>query len=198
MSSALSETDIAAALRQAGSSGNTPWRDALQAAQSAAASAHAQVRFWTYLRHIVFTRDIELHPKLTALFALWSAKCGTAICPARDRFTVAELRPWLGHLALLEQRDGDVLFRVCGTELIARFGCEATGRMLASLCAPHAGLRAAHAQARETFTPVPAITVMMAGDEPVTWSEIVLPLSDDGCSTSRFFLGSYPLQAPPR
>jgi putative methionine-R-sulfoxide reductase with GAF domain len=39
---------------------------------------------------------------------------------------------------------------------------------------------------------------MEINGDPVTWSEIVLPLSEDGAAVTRLFLGSYPFQAPPR
>lgn len=174
-----------------------PWLDALNTAQTAAASAHAQTLFWMRLRNGAFDRDVELHPKLIALLALWSAKCAGENLPARHQFPVAELRPWLGHLALLERHGEDFRFRLCGTGLIERFGGEATGRMLHTCEAPHASLRAALLQSCETGAAVPSITAMEIGGEPVTWSEIVLPLSD-GERISRLFVGSYPFQAPPR
>jgi hypothetical protein len=190
-------SDIAPLLRTDPLS-NKPWREALHTAQSAAASAHAQTLFWTRLRQAAFARDVELHPKLIALLASWSGKCAGEKLPARHQFPVAELRPWLGHLALLERCGDGFLFRLCGTDLIARFGGEATGRMLHTCEAPHASLRAALAESCETGAPVPSVTVMEINGDPVTWSEIVLPLSEDGAAVTRLFLGSYPFQAPPR
>jgi hypothetical protein len=174
-----------------------PWRDALRTAQSAAASAHEQALFWMRLRQGAFAHGFELHPKLIALLALWSGKCAGEKPPARHQFPVAELRPWLGHLALLERRADDFLFRLCGTDLISRFGGEATGRMLHTCRTPHASLRAALARSCETGAPVPSVAVVDWNGECVSWSEIVLPLSD-GERVSRLFVGSYPLQAPPR
>lgn len=183
---------------QTGLSGDTPWLDALHTAQSAAATAHAQTLFWMRMRNGAFACDVELHPKLVALLALWSGKCDGENLPARDRFPVAELRPWLGHLALLERRGEEFLFRLCGTDLIARFGGEATGRMLHTCEAPHASLRAALLRSCETGAPVPSVTAMEINGDPATYSEIVLPLSESGARVSRVFVGSYPLQAPPR
>jgi hypothetical protein len=197
MSDALSESGVAPLLR-ADPLADKPWLDALRTAQSAAAFAHTQTLFWMRLRHIAFARDVELHPKLIALFALWSGKCACESLPVRHQFPVAELRPWLGHLALIERRGEDFLFRLCGTDLIARFGGEATGRILHTCQAPHASLRAALVEACETHAPVPAVTVTTANDDPVTWSEIVLPLAGGDGQIARLFVGSYPLQAPPR
>jgi hypothetical protein len=39
---------------------------------------------------------------------------------------------------------------------------------------------------------------MEINGDPATYSEIVLPLSESGARVSRVFVGSYPLQAPPR
>lgn len=190
-------SDITPLLRT-GPLSDKPWCEALHTAQSAAASAHAQTLFWTRLRQAAFARDIELHPKLIALLASWSGKCAGEKLPARRQFPVAELRPWLGHLALLERCGDGFLFRLCGTDLIARFGGEATGRMLHTCEAPHASLRAALVESCETAAPVPSVTVMEINGDPVTWSEIALPLSEDGAAVTRLFLGSYPFQAPPR
>lgn len=189
-------SDIAPLLRT-DLSADKPWLDALHTAQSAAASAHAQTLFWTRLKHIAFAREIELHPKLIALLSLWSGKCVGGHLPSRDRFPVAELRPWLGHLALLERRGDEFLFRLCGTDLMARFGGEATGLMLHTCKAPHASLRAALLEACETRAPAALVTVGEMNGDPVTWSEIVLPLSD-GEQVSRLFVGSYTFQTPPR
>lgn len=188
MSEALSKSLLA----------DEPWLDALRTAQSAAAFAHTQTLFWMRLRHIAFARDIELHPKLIELFALWSGKCAGENLPARDQFPVAELRPWIGHLALLEPRGEEFQFRLCGTDLITRFGGEATGRVLHTCEAPHASLRAALLESCETRAPAPVVTVTTQNGDPVSWSEIVLPLSQDGAQVSQLLVGSYPLQAPPR
>ena len=70
--------------------------------------------------------------------------------------------------------------------------------MLHTCEAPHASLRAALVESCETAAPVPSVTVMEINGDPVTWSEIALPLSEDGAAVTRLFLGSYPFQAPPR
>ncbi|HVZ69679.1 MAG TPA: PAS domain-containing protein [Rhizomicrobium sp.] len=183
---------------QAETPSGKPWLDALRTAQSTAANAHAQTMFWQHLREMTFTRKIDLHPKLIALFSLWSAKCDGEKLPARELFTIAELRPWLGHLALLEPLGSDYHFHLSGTELIARFGGEATGRMLGSCRAEHATLRAALNEACQTRAPVPAVSAIEANGETAIWNEIVLPLSNDGKHVSRLLVGSYPFQAPPR
>ena len=169
-----------------------PWTDALCAAQDAAAAAHAGAMFWARLMEITFEQGIELHPKLIAFFMLWSSKCAGPRLPGRIQFPVGELKPWLGHLALLERRGGGFLFRVCGTDLIARFGGEATGRMLESCGTAGEGLQASLVQACETRAPVAAITTIAAQHDCEIYSEIVLPLAEDGENVSLLCVGSYP------
>ena len=60
--------------------------------------------------------------KLQALRALWQETRGARPIPSRGDMPVSALRPWLGHLALIDLTGATPYFRLCGTGLHARFG----------------------------------------------------------------------------
>jgi hypothetical protein len=71
---------------------------------------------------------------LESLAALWAEKRGENRLPRRADLPVSELKPWLGSLALFEFRpEAGLVFRLCGTGLLPRFGGEMTGKPLESL-----------------------------------------------------------------
>lgn len=73
-----------------------------------------------------------LYPKLLNLLDLWMQRCGDRPLPARGDFAIEDLRPWLGHLALIEVGGTPARFRVrlAGTILTAYEGQDDTGRYL--------------------------------------------------------------------
>jgi hypothetical protein len=75
------------------------------------------------------------NPALAALHGLWSTRRGDRIAPARADFDVFELRPWFGHLMLLDvlEGGGDMRFRLYGTELVGIFGFDLTGRRVSAV-----------------------------------------------------------------
>lgn len=72
------------------------------------------------------------NPALAALYDLWARKRGGRPAPARTDFDIADLRPWFGHVMLLDVVDGghDLRFRLYGTGLVAMFGFDLTGRLV--------------------------------------------------------------------
>jgi hypothetical protein len=73
-----------------------------------------------------------LPPLLGSFLDYWATRLIDGLPPVRNGdFSPAALRPWLGHLAVIE-RDGDsgFRFRLAGTNLHARFQAELTGRQL--------------------------------------------------------------------
>ncbi|MEK9967550.1 MAG: PAS domain-containing protein [Ferrovibrio sp.] len=69
------------------------------------------------------------HPRLQALFDLWNDKRGSRQAPPRSDFSHEELRPWFGHLMLLDcLGDSEYRYRLYGTELVRMFGFDLTGK----------------------------------------------------------------------
>lgn len=104
---------------------------------------------------------------------------------------VQALKPWLGHLALLETSGSGFRFRICGTELIPRCGGEATGRGLDEL-PPEVGASIADILgcAKERSAPVIAALILPHEDGTQLYSELVLPLRDRDLP-ALLLLGSY-------
>ncbi|MEK9970742.1 MAG: PAS domain-containing protein [Ferrovibrio sp.] len=80
--------------------------------------------------------DLE-NPALRALFSYWTDKRGVRAWPARSDFDPLDLKPLLGHLALLDvirtnAADASPRFRyrLFGTAFAEWFGFEMTGRMI--------------------------------------------------------------------
>jgi len=116
--------------------------------------------------------------------------------PARTDFDVGMLRPWLGNLALIDIPSNIV--RVCGTNLMARFGGDATGRKLASLDeAVAASVMSGIDCARTTKAPHDGAYECIVAGYLVRFQELVLPLSDDDIAVSTILLGSYEAETRP-
>ncbi|MGC9954531.1 MAG: PAS domain-containing protein [Rhizomicrobium sp.] len=133
-----------------------------------------------------------MEAKLTGLRALWDAKRQERAMPSRDDFGIHELKPWLGHLALLDVA-GERTFRLCGTNLSARFGGDMTGcRVAEVIAALRQGVTEQVAKACETKTPVAVKNYIPVRGQQVIYSELILPLSQDGEEVSMLLWASYP------
>jgi hypothetical protein len=73
-------------------------------------------------------------PEQYELFQLWMRKRGSRRMPVRAELDAAELRPWLGHLHLIEVVDQgrDFKYLVYGTEIARYYDIEMTGRLASS------------------------------------------------------------------
>lgn len=75
------------------------------------------------------------NPKLGSLCRLWEAKRGNRLAPSRSDFTVTELRPWIGHLMVIDVLGAgqDFRYRLYGTDLVDIFGFDLTGRLVSEV-----------------------------------------------------------------
>lgn len=131
--------------------------------------------------------------RLEALLTLWRGKLHERPMPARNDFTVRELGPWLGHLALIEVSNaGEFKFRLCGTELRPCFQCDATGVYVHHL--PQTLRDPLSRQLNRvcgTGIPMFAVQEESIDGERVTFSELLLPLSHDGIGVTMLMLAIY-------
>lgn len=138
----------------------------------------------------------SLPPTLESLVSYWLQKCDGRRMPARDDLPVQELRPWMGQLALLEIV-GETKYRVrlCGTNLIRRFGREATGVEVDELAFDVAQQIKAIVKATiRAAAPIVALSHVQLGRTVVSHSEVALPLSGAGGRIATVLLGSYPIR----
>ena len=132
--------------------------------------------------------------KLEKLVAVWRAKCVDGRLPSRDDFTPRDLKPWLSNVALLELvPEGGYRFRVCGTGLIPRFGCDATGKTIEELAGEwRTDLQNRLDRSSTLQTPDIARFQIPLVLKRTDYSEVILPLANDGAQVSMLLLAAYP------
>ena len=137
-----------------------------------------------------------MEAKLTSLKALWDGKRQGRSMPSRDDFGIHELKPWLGYLALVDVA-GERTFRLCGTNLVSRFGGDMTGKRVADVIAAlQQGVTDQIAKACETKIPVAVKSSIQTRGQAVIYTELILPLSQDGGEVSMLLWASYPTPQP--
>ncbi len=81
-----------------------------------------------------------LHPSLQALWQFWDRLRGARAMPRADEIDAFVLRPWLGHIVLLDVVDDgcEFRYRVYGSLVAEQFGFDLTGRLVGD-CEPMIG-----------------------------------------------------------
>ena len=146
--------------------------------------------------HRLGAQTRSLPPQLESLLAYWLQKCGGRKMPARDDLPTRDLHPWMGHLALIEiAGENDFRVRLCGTNLIRRFGREATGVRVDELAFDIARQLSAILKATaKAMAPVVAVSQVALGAGISTYSEVALPLYGTGARIGTVLIGSYPVR----
>jgi hypothetical protein len=133
--------------------------------------------------------------KLRDLLAFWNDKRGQRDMPSRSDLGVATLKPWLGNLALIDiSGEGEAVFRLCGTNLHARFGGEVTRRDVTAL-GPEIGksLQDCLQRACRSRAPAEATHERIIDGVPAAFCELCLPLSEDAIHVHTLLFASYPV-----
>lgn len=138
-------------------------------------------------------QDAAANQKLAALRTLWDRKRGERAMPCRTELSVADLRPWLGNLALIDLDGNGAVFRLCGTNLFPRFGRDVTGLRVADLPGESGqSFRDGISRVRAEQLPnAVSHTQIIHGDE-VVFGELALPLSNGGAELKVVLFASYP------
>lgn len=122
------------------------------------------------------------HPKLRALYDLWDARRGSRQAPPRGDFSIEDLRPWLGHLMIIDRvGEEDFRYRLYGTGLVRIFGFYLTGQTIsdASVFIGDKPLKE-YRQVCHTGTPVHASRVSPSAREYLKVDKLALPLMENG------------------
>jgi hypothetical protein len=139
------------------------------------------------------SRGSALPPRLQSLLWLWAERRGAATMPPRDTFSPKDLRDWIGNLALIET-EGAFRFRLCGTNLIPRFGREATGAPVEELAGDIAEpLCAMLSTACATGMPVFGTAYIQIGRERFGHADLALPMAGPSGGVAIILFASYPL-----
>lgn len=140
-------------------------------------------RIFTY--HDDMTDVAITHPKLRALYDLWNAKRGSRQAPPRSDFTLEELRPWFGHLMLLDCLDNnEYRYRLYGTALVGIFGFDLTGKTVSD-AAGRIGDKPLdeYRQVVRVGAPVYASRISPSAREYLQVDKLALPLMEGGAVT---------------
>lgn len=116
--------------------------------------------------------------------------------PWRDALPTPELRPWIGHLALIEVAgEQDFHVRLSGTHLIRRFGREATGLEVAELADDiKRQLRAVLKATMKGVAPVVAMSAVPLGRQTFWYCDVALPLAGPTGKLGTVLFCSYPVR----
>jgi hypothetical protein len=134
--------------------------------------------------------------KLRDLRALWDRKRGSLSMPMRAQFVTEDFGPWFGNLALIDIPPRTI--RLCGTNLIERFGRDATGCDIADLDKLVAESILSYIDStRATKNPSTNIYNCIADGMLMKFQELILPLSDDAIDVTTILLGSYQTEKRP-
>jgi hypothetical protein len=128
-------------------------------------------------------------PKLGDLFAFWQARRRGAQYPDRADFDPVDMRPWLGHLMLVELAEGRWIYRLYGTYFVETFRREMTGKAIDEL-PPEQAKMLQEEYDRVRLDAAPVVRTYSALFEfgtldgrkswqlDQTWERVSLPLSD--------------------
>lgn len=134
---------------------------------------------------------------ILAFTAYWQGKRrADGRLPARADLDPLEMKPWLGHLSILEVVDGgrDFVFRLYGTDLAEAVGFDMTGKSAADYPGARSQVlvrtyRAAMAARRPLLS---AFVVRFAGRIVMpAWERVVAPLASDGNTVDKLIVLAY-------
>jgi len=145
--------------------------------------------------HRLGTQTHAIPPQLQELITHWLRKCEGRAAPLREDFGHRDLRPWWGHLAIFGVLDdSDFVVRLAGTNLIRRFGREATNLRVGELALDIGRhLRDVLKATLKAGGPVIATSAVQLGRSTHWHSEVAMPLASLEMPRGMILFGSYPL-----
>ena len=134
------------------------------------------------------------HPRLGELYDLWNLARGTRAMPIRRDLDVLALKPWLGHLTLVDvlRPPLDFRYRVYGTTLRNYYGRDLQGRKVSELPAAwREEVHAEYAAVCEAAAPVMIEQNRTTSGGPLQLAKLMLPLAGDNGGTEMILSGIY-------
>lgn len=128
--------------------------------------------------------DLEL-PMLRDLYTYWLARRGTAAWPSRRAIDPLDLKPLLGHIALLEIVDpadagapAQFRYRLFGTHFVEWFGFDMTGRLIDDWPAPEyrALMNASYREVATAGRPFRRLRSFVKDNRVLHYEALMLPL----------------------
>ncbi|WP_119417964.1 PAS domain-containing protein [Desertibaculum subflavum] len=135
--------------------------------------------------------------RLIDLYRLWQAKRPEGRLPAQGDFSLDDLRPLMGRIAILDVIDGgaDFRFRLYGSSIASAYRGEMTGKSI-SAYRPHFYAKIAPGYREVVATRQSRYDEIQVDDEMMLyrWERLVLPLSNDGNEVDMLLVASITLQ----
>jgi hypothetical protein len=137
--------------------------------------------------------DLTHYPALAGLWTYWRSRCDGMRLPARAAIDPVAIPRLLPHLQFLDRVEkGEFRYRLTGTAVVASFGLDPTGRLIAevppapSLAIAHKHYSQAWASGRPLWSRNKYAT--RGGAEKIV-TRVVLPLAEDGQCVSSLLTG---------
>lgn len=131
--------------------------------------------------------------RLRSLFAYWQSHASDGRLPGSGIVDPITLRPWLGHLLLVDVLDGgaEFVYRVYGSAVAETFGQDMTGQSPRCFPEHHVEIivepyRAVARDRRPRYT----AHIMSVQDRKfAVWERVILPIADDAGKASQLLVG---------
>jgi|HigsolmetaAR201D_1030396.scaffolds.fasta_scaffold53529_2 Uncharacterized protein conserved in bacteria len=142
--------------------------------------------------------EIEQLPEsLRSLHAFWDRCRAGRVMPLRRDIDVLDLRPWLGHLMLIDVIDGgaDYRYRVYGSVIASYFNRDLTGRCVSSL-APSVQevVHAEYGYVVRHAVPLAISRRRSVQFFSMVMARLILPLTVTGRDVEMLLVGVYPAE----
>lgn len=136
------------------------------------------------------------HQELAALHKLWTGCASDGRLPDRAAFTPETLRPWLGHIGIVEVEREPVRLRVrlAGIHLVEHDGHDNTGRYLHEVIPPpeHDRVLGGYLRCLDGCAPqYEALYSRPNGNRRFLMRRLLLPVSMDGSQIDQIIAGVY-------
>lgn len=130
------------------------------------------------------------NPELDRLLDLWQSRRRGEALPARSIFSIEDLKPWLGQLAVTQLTGWPPRFRLVlhGTRLVENIGEDWTGRFLEEAVPPEAREVILRPYRDCVDLRVPVFDTLSADTLPKAFApadRLVLPCAEDGARIDR-------------
>jgi hypothetical protein len=146
-----------------------------------------------------FESQIAHDDGLLSLYRYWSGKRRGRAMPSRADLEVAELKPWLGYLILVEVSGEplDFRYRVFGSQIAEEVGFDLTGQSIDDNPPKEvAELRRGYEEAVARKAPFYQLHEMTGLKGRYRYHRVLLPLSDDDETVNMVLCLSYALGRP--
>jgi hypothetical protein len=148
--------------------------------------------------HLLLNMEAVAERRLHRLHAYWRDRRRGAAPPSREDIDPSDLKELLPNLALIDVEDGPrrYRFRLVGTEIVARYGQELTGKRLdeVELGSELASISAQYDETVMERAPTYCRhELTRPGDRLLRYERLLLPLSRDGIHVDMLLGGYYEL-----